>query len=218
MFSFLSKFPFLLNLITTLFPSAKRLRSDTSSFNKAHEQTASASEKSKQLNKEQLNGEVASELHQDLQREIRQGRKFSLAEAIGREGGSFMKGESAIPRPVRAANAIKQYLNSQLVDPSSAFATTLFTWVTADIRVSRQLDTPLVALEQILESLLNESTTFYEFSRQVAIAQSHITGNRPHFQQPGRPPLPHADYTHESIKELMSELLQPLTTTSQETE
>ncbi|MGB3668789.1 MAG: hypothetical protein WA984_01660, partial [Phormidesmis sp.] len=44
----------------------------------------------------------------DLQTEIRLARKFSLAEAIGREGGSFMKGESAIPRPLRAATELNR--------------------------------------------------------------------------------------------------------------
>ena len=143
-----------------------------------------------------------------LQKEILANRNFSLAEAIGREGGSFMKGESAVPRPVRANNAIKQFLDSQLIDTSSAFATTLFTWAKADIRVSRQLDTPLVALAQILESLLSEPTTFYEFYRQVAIAQATITGDRPHFQQPGEPPHPEADYSHKLIRTQLLELLE----------
>lgn len=201
MFSFLSKFPFLSTLIATLFPKVKQPQTET--HNKS---TAVTSAKRETTNQQQSGSEFGDE----LQREIRQGRKFSLAEAIGREGGSFMKGESAIPRPVRAANTIKQFLDSQLIDPSSAFATTLFSWTTADVRVSRQLDTPLVALAQIIESLLNEPTTFYEFFRQVAIAQSNLTGDRPHFQPPGQPPHPDADYTHESIRKQLSELAEEL--------
>lgn len=186
MFSSLSK------LIAILFPDANRTKITQSS---QQEETARP---------------VVNQLANDLQREIRQNRKFSLAEAIGREGGSFMKGESAVPRPVRAANAIKQFLDSQLADPSSAFATALFNWATTDIRVSRQLDTPLVALTQILESLLNEPTTFYEFFRQTAIAHSAITGDRPHFQTPGKPPHPNADYTHRSVQTQLLELLQAI--------
>ncbi|MGB3787546.1 MAG: hypothetical protein WA949_06020 [Phormidesmis sp.] len=142
----------------------------------------------------------------ELQREILAERKFSLAEAIGREGGSFMKGESAVPRPLRAANAIRQFIATRSSDPASALATELYTWSIADIRVSRQLDAPLVALSQIIESLLTEPTAFYEFARRVAIAQSKLTGDRPHFQQPNQPPAPEADYTHDSIKQYLLDI------------
>ncbi|MEM6599003.1 MAG: hypothetical protein AAF635_12745, partial [Cyanobacteria bacterium P01_C01_bin.69] len=110
MLSFLSKFPFLLRLI------AKRLfktKSSKSAFGKKQfKETTLTAPKHKQTETEQTansqpNNEFAIEFASDLQQEIRQGRKFSIAEAIGREGGSFMKGESAVPRPVRAANTMK---------------------------------------------------------------------------------------------------------------
>ncbi len=135
----------------------------------------------------------------DLQREIRAERKFSLAEAIGREGGSFMKGESAIPRPLRARTELDRFITAYLHEPTGALATTLYTWASDDIRVSRQLDTPLVALAQILESLLAEPTTFSEFARRVAIAHSRLTGDRPHFQQFGQPAPADVEHTHQSI-------------------
>ncbi|MGK7953422.1 MAG: hypothetical protein AB4368_32715 [Xenococcaceae cyanobacterium] len=37
-----------------------------------------------------------------IQRAILSGRKFSLAEAIGREGGGFMKGDSPVPKLAQA--------------------------------------------------------------------------------------------------------------------
>lgn len=149
---------------------------------------------------------VNSFVSDGLQAEIRAERKFSLAEAIGRESGSFMKGESAIPRPVKAANEIKQFIATHSPDPSGVLATELTNWCIADIRLSRQLETPLVALAQIVESLLNEPTTFYEFARQVAIAQSKVTGDHPYFQQPGKPPDPRADYPHSSIRHYLLEI------------
>lgn len=121
-----------------------------------------------------------------------------------------MKGDAAIPRPLRATTAINQFITAHLNPSASALSTTLFTWASTDIRVSQQLDTPLVALAQIVESLLNEPTTFYEFARQVAIAQSKLTGDRPHFQQPDQPSHPDADYTHESIKAELQALLTKL--------
>jgi hypothetical protein len=126
-----------------------------------------------------------------LEREIRAQRKFSLAEAIGREGGSFMKGESAIPRPLRATAAINQFIVAHLHDPASALSSTLQAWAKDDIRVARQLDRPLVALTQIIEGILANAITLCEFARQVAIAHSQLTGDRVVFAP---------ELTHEPIK------------------
>lgn len=157
-----------------------------------------------------FSGGLPNDLANDLQREIRAERKFSLAEAIGRESAGFMKGESAIPRPLRATNVIKQFITAHLPAPTSALSTTLQSWATEDIRVSRYLDTPLIALTQILESTLSEPTTFCEFARQVAIAQANLTGERPHFQQPNSTPHPNAHYTHSTIKAELFALLESL--------
>ena len=121
-----------------------------------------------------------------------------------------MKGESAIPRPLRAKNTINQFITEHLTNPSSALSTTLQTWTNNDIRIMSQLDTPLVALSQILESTLTEPTAFCEFARQVAIAQSQLTGDRPYFQTLKGKAHPEADYTHESIQGELSQLLKTL--------
>ena len=142
-------------------------------------------------------------------------RQFSLAEAIGREGGSFMKGESTIPRPLRAATEVNQFVTTHLADPTGPVATTLRDWVSHDIRLSRQLDTPLVALAQVVESILAEPTTLSEFARQVAIAHSHVTGDRPYFQKLNTPPHPQADHTFNSITADLTELLQQIEASSQ---
>ncbi len=149
------------------------------------------------------NGKLGTE---EIEREIRAGRKFSLAEAIGREGGGFMKGESAIPRPLRAANEIKQFITTFSPDPAGVLASELTLWATSDAGVSRQLDTPLVALAQIVDSLLAEPTVFYEFARRVAIAQSKLTGDRPYFQQLDQPAHPDADYTHHNIRQYLLDI------------
>ncbi len=149
-------------------------------------------------------------LSQDLVREIRSQRKFTIAEAIGREGGNFMKGESAIPRPLRATTEINQFVITHFPNPSGPVSATLQSWAKEDIRVSRYLDTPLIALSLILESLLNEPSTFQEFFRQIAIAQSKLTGDRPHFQRPNHPPHPDAAHSHDAVKQQLSNLLQKL--------
>ena len=118
-----------------------------------------------------------------------------------------MKGESTIPRPLRAHTEINQFITAHFSDHSAPVSTVLQSWAKEDIRVSRHLDTPLIALSQIIESLLNEPTTFQEFFRQIAIAQSHLTGDRPHFQQPNQPPHPNAIHSHKSVKQQLAKLL-----------
>lgn len=147
---------------------------------------------------------------QSLEREIRSQRKFTLAEAIGREGGSFIKDESAIPRPLRAIAQINHFIAIHSPDPNSPFSDVLKLWAKEDLRVSRHLDAPLTALTQIIQSLLNDPETFQEFFRRVAIAQSQLTGDRPYFQQPNCPPHPDAVYSHKSVKHQLSEILHKL--------
>ena len=149
-------------------------------------------------------------LPKNLEQEVRTGRKFSLAEAIGREGSDFMKGESAIPRPLKAIVTINRFITTHLLDANGALSTTLQSWAQEDIRVSRHLDDPLTALTQIVEGLINEPATFQEFFRQVAIAQSKLTGDRPYFQKVGHSPHPAAQYSHASVKSQLSTLLQLL--------
>lgn len=147
-----------------------------------------------------------------IESEIRLTRKFSLADAIGKEGGSFLRSDSTIPRPLQAANIISHFIQTHAKEPAGAFSATLQTWSCNDIRFSRQLDTPLQALSEVIDSLLSEATTFYEFARQVAIAQGQLTGSRPYFQQPNQPPHPEADYTHDHIQAELKYLQQQLKT------
>ncbi len=122
-----------------------------------------------------------------------------------------MKGESTVPRPLRATAKINRFILKYLANPNtSALSTALQSWVSQDIRVSRQLDTPLIALAQITASILAEPTTFHEFARQVAIAQGKLTGDRPYFQRPDTAPHPDADCTHQSIRTELVALLQAL--------
>ena len=56
-----------------------------------------------------------SEEDAELEREIRRGRKFTLAEAIGRLAGpGAMKGESPITRAQQAEVAIENWLSTAL--------------------------------------------------------------------------------------------------------
>lgn len=144
----------------------------------------------------------------DLQQEIRRGRKFSLGEAIGREGSSFLKGsQDMVPRPLRALAMINGFIDRHLRDTDGALLLCLKRWVKADVRIGKYLDQPLMALRMIVVELLEQPHTLYEFARQVAVECGRMSGERPYFQQPGANPHPEAVYCHASIRAQLSGLL-----------
>ena len=142
-----------------------------------------------------------------IQREILSGRKFSLAEAIGREGGGFMKGESPVPKLAQAIAELQMFINQNLSDSSGALQAVLYVWVKTDSRVGQHLNSPLTALNQMLSSLLDNQNLLHEFVRQVDHKWGQIYDERPYFQQPGQPPHPEDEYTNESVRLQLIELL-----------
>ena len=142
-----------------------------------------------------------------IQRDILSGRKFSIGEAIGREGGSFLKGESPVPKLVQVNAELHRFIDQNLSDSSGALQAILDVWIESDLRVSQNLDNPLIALQEILCELINNQNLLYEFVRQVDRQWGQMYGERPHFQKPGQTPHPEDEYTHESVRLKLEELL-----------
>ncbi|MEM8603756.1 MAG: hypothetical protein AAGF24_07970 [Cyanobacteria bacterium P01_H01_bin.121] len=143
-----------------------------------------------------------------LEREILTGRTFSLADVVGREASGFMKGESPIPKLVQAKTALKVYVDRHLVDSSGALQAVLADLIdTEDGMISQHLATPLQSLQRLLESLLQNQALFYEFAHHVEMKYGQLYGERPHFQQPGQPAHPDAEYTHSSVRTMLQQLL-----------
>lgn len=146
-----------------------------------------------------------------IQQEMLAGRPFSLADVICREGGSFLKGESPIPRLLQAKAEINLFIDRNLTDSSGALKAVLQTLVTTDDAcVSRHLDFPLVALRELLEMMVHNPEFLYEFVKQVDVKWGQLFGERPYFQQPGQPPHPEDEYTHESVHQQLAALLELL--------
>ena len=146
-----------------------------------------------------------------IQQEILAGRKFSLAEAIGREGGDFLKGESPVPKLVQATTEINTFIALNLQDSSGALQAVLQTWISTDeAGVSQNLDNPLQSLKQILDKIINNTELLYELVRQVDFQWGKMYDERPYFQSPGQAPHPNDEYTHESVEEKLRTLLNQL--------
>ena len=59
----------------------------------------------------------SADSNEEIEREIRTNRKFSLTDAIGRlAGGGFMKGGSPVSRKRQAELEIEEYLRRQMHD------------------------------------------------------------------------------------------------------
>ncbi|NJK72100.1 MAG: hypothetical protein HC926_01450 [Synechococcaceae cyanobacterium SM2_3_60] len=145
---------------------------------------------------------------QDLGQELRQGRPFSLAEAIAREGSGFLKGESPIPVLTQAQHHLRNVVQTHLPDTEGALASVLCRWLIDDTAtLSRYLNQPLLALEALLQHLLSHTELRYELIRQVNRLWGELNGERPHFQQPNQPPHPDDAYTHTSVETDLTVLL-----------
>ena len=151
------------------------------------------------------------ESDRELQRDILSGRQFSLADVIGKEGGSFLKGESPVPPLMQAVAEINAFVAANLGDSSGALQAVLQNWVKDDEeRVSNSFNSPLVALRQIIEAILNNEELFYEFVRQVDFKWGQIYGERPYFQRPGQPANPLDEYSHEIVREKLVAFLETM--------
>ncbi|AFZ45071.1 hypothetical protein PCC7418_2942 [Halothece sp. PCC 7418] len=144
----------------------------------------------------------------NLQREIVSEQRYSLASAIAREGGNFLKGESPVPKLVQVTTEINLYIDRHLPDSSGALQAVLKRWVKSDSIVSQHLDSPLTSLEKIIDKILQNQELFYEMVRQADLKWGQMYEERPYFQKPGDPPHPEDEYSHESVREKLAELRQ----------
>ncbi|MBE9221149.1 hypothetical protein IQ215_00415 [Cyanobacterium stanieri LEGE 03274] len=144
----------------------------------------------------------------ELRRDALRGRQFSLADLIGQEGGGFLKGESPVPFIIRLKTEIKLFISNNLRDSSGALQAVLQDMVDgADNKIGNHDTDPLSALRAIIEEIMESDNLYYDFVRRVDLKSGQISGDRPYFQKPGQPAHPEDEYSHESVKEKLSELL-----------
>src|SRR6188474_2758000 len=97
-----------------------------------------------------------SEADAELEREIRQGRKFTLEEAIGRLAGpGAMKGASPVPRMQQAELEIGDWLRSHLADAAGALEVVLRRHIKGSELLLENFDQPLVVLTSCCQRVLD---------------------------------------------------------------
>jgi hypothetical protein len=142
-----------------------------------------------------------------IQAEARARQGFSVASAIGREGGTLFKGEAIVPALVQATNALCVFTDAHLPDPSGALhAVMKQTLKTSETRIGAHLDDPFVALLSVLDDLLGHEHRLFEFVRQVDFEWGQLMDERPHFQRAGQAPHPDDEHTHASVRAALETL------------
>jgi hypothetical protein len=153
-----------------------------------------------------------SDADAELEREVREGRKFTLEEAIGRMvGPGGMKGESPVTRLQQADFEIFSWLRSNLAD-GGGLGIVLHRDVKESELLLKNLDQPpLVVLALFCQRVLDSDYLLSELVRNADVEWGRTLGERPHFEREGSPPHPEDPYTAESVRKTLSELLKQLT-------
>ena len=147
----------------------------------------------------------------ELEREIREERKFTLAEAIGRLAGpGMMKGVSPVTSKQQAETQLEKLLECHLTSPAGALSVVLLRHVRESEVLLRNLEQPLVALMSCVQQILDSEYLLRDLVREADCEWGRVYGERPYFEKPGVQPHKDDPYTESSVRAALSELLQVL--------
>jgi hypothetical protein len=142
----------------------------------------------------------SADSNDEIEREIRAHRKFSLNDAIGQaSGGDFMKGGSPVTRKRQAELEVEEYLRRHLVDPGGVMRIVMIRGLGESL-INADYGQPLAALAAYLPGVLTSEHLLAEFVREVDAEWGRVLGERPYFQAPDRPPHPDDPYTVDSVR------------------
>jgi hypothetical protein len=147
----------------------------------------------------------------EVERELRQGRKFSAREAMARMAGpGAMKGASPISRVQQAETEIGTWLSSNMADAGGTLRVVLHRHLKGSHLLLDRLDRPLAALAQFCRSVLVADTRLQELVREADVEWGRAMDERPHFEREGAPPDPEDPYTVESVRKALDEVVRLL--------
>ncbi|MCK9997105.1 MAG: hypothetical protein KAH56_12600 [Candidatus Krumholzibacteria bacterium] len=142
---------------------------------------------------------------------IRQDRKFTLAEAVGREAAGAMSGASPVARAEQVLLEIEQTLESRLVDSAGSLTRTILARLKTDPPLlARHFDRPIGALEEFLGATLGSESLLTSLVRDTDARWGRDYGELPHFETEGKPPHPDDPYTLAGVRDLLRDLLENL--------
>lgn len=152
-----------------------------------------------------------SEADAALQREVLEGRKFTLEEAVARMAGpGAMKGESPVTRARQAENEIGTWLRGHVTDAAGALLVVLHRRVSGSELLLNNLDEPLGVLAGYCQRVLDSEYLLGEVVRDADVEWGRVMGERPHFERQGSPPDPDDAYTVESVRQKLAGIVEQL--------
>jgi hypothetical protein len=144
----------------------------------------------------------------EIEREIREARKFTPTEAIARLAGpGAMKGASPVSRLQQAETEIGTWLRSHVTDTSGALQLLLHRHLRESRLLLENLDRPLVALGAYCRDVLASELRLKDLVRETDVEWGRSMGERPYFETEGSPPRSGDPYTIESVRRTLGEIL-----------
>jgi hypothetical protein len=148
----------------------------------------------------------------ELEREIRQERQFSLAEAIGRMAGpGAMKGVSPVTCLEQAVAEIQDYLDRHLADSARVLSGVLLRQVRGSELLLKSFEQPLVGLAGYVQYVLGCEHALRELVREADVEWGRLFDERPYFERDTSPPAAADPYTRESVRAALIQLMGELT-------
>ena len=152
-----------------------------------------------------------SEADAALEREIRQGRKFTPKEAMARLAGpGAMKGASPVSPVQQAETEIGNWLRTNVPDEEGALHMLLQRNLAGSELLLGNLDRPLAALAGYCQRVLASDARLRELVRQADVEWGRRMDERPHFDRDGSAPDPDDPYTMSSVRQTLSNALKRL--------
>lgn len=147
-----------------------------------------------------------------LERELRQGREFSLAEAIGRLAGSGgLKGASPVARLRQAQAEVEDLVRRRLHDPGGALIRVLVREIGESRALLDRPDHPAEVVTAQVGEILAAEPRLRELVRMADMEWGRLLDERPHFDQEGQAPHPDDPYTTDSVRSALVGFLAALT-------
>jgi hypothetical protein len=152
-----------------------------------------------------------SEPDAELEREIREGRKFTLAEAIGRMAGpGAMKGVSPVTRKQQAAVEIENWLRGHMPAGNGELQVVLLRLIKGSQLLLDNFDQPLVVLAALCQQVVDSDYLLKELVREADVEWGRVYDERPYFEKEGSPPNADDPYTFASVQKTLCSLVMQL--------
>lgn len=152
-----------------------------------------------------------SEADAEIEREIRKGRKFTVADAIGRMAGpGAMKGVSPITRKQQAAVEIENWLRYHMSAGEGELQVVLLCRIKESELLLHHYERPLFVLGAYCQHVLDSDYLLKELVREADVEWGRVHGETPHFEQEGLPRHREDPYTFESVRKSLAGTIEQL--------